>query len=56
MKPGGAFPLVNANLVVGAVTAAGKLSLALEYVEDNIDDETMGRIEDEALGFLFGAG
>ena len=32
MKPGGAFPLANVNMLVGAVTAAGRLSLAVEYV------------------------
>ncbi len=53
MKPGGAFPLGNVNLVVGAVTAAGRLSLAVEYVENNIDNETMETINEAAPGFLF---
>jgi NRPS condensation-like uncharacterized protein len=53
MKPGGAFPLASVNLVVGAVTAAGRLSLVLEYVEDNIDNETMEIVKKEALGLLF---
>ena len=52
MKPGGAFPLGNVNLVVGAVTAAGRLSLAVEYVENNIANETMETIKKTALGFL----
>lgn len=52
MKPGGAFPMVNANLVLGAVTVSGKLSLLIEYVEDNIDKETMARIKEVALDFL----
>jgi hypothetical protein len=52
MKPGGAFPMVNANLVLGAVTCSGKLSLLVEYVEDNIDNETMARIKDMAMAFL----
>jgi hypothetical protein len=52
MKPGGAFPMVNANLVLGAVTVSGKLSLLIEYVEDNIDKETMARIKEAALDFL----
>lgn len=52
VKPGGAFPLANVNLVVGAVTAAGRLSLAIEYVENNIDGETMETIKKTALGFL----
>lgn len=52
MKPGGAFPLGNVNLVVGAVTAAGRLSLAVEYVENNIANETMETIKKTALGLL----
>ena len=54
LKPGGAFPLVNVNLVLGAVTCAGKLSLALEFVEDNVDVETMGEVRDRALALLLG--
>jgi hypothetical protein len=54
MKPGGAFPLVNFNLVLGAVTCAGKLSLLLEFVEDNVDVSTMEEIRDRALEFLLG--
>lgn len=52
MKPGGAFPLVNFNLVLGAVTCAGKLSMLLEFVEDNIDVGTMEEIKDKALELL----
>jgi hypothetical protein len=52
MNPGGAFPLANVNLVLGAVTCAEKLSLLLEYVEENIDAKTMGKIKDQALKFL----
>jgi hypothetical protein len=52
MKPGGAFPLVTFNLVLGAVTCAGKLSLLVEFVEENIDVSTMQRIIDQALGVL----
>jgi hypothetical protein len=40
-------------LVVGAVTAADRLSLLLEYVEDNINAETMETIKKHALEFLF---
>lgn len=54
MKPGGAFPLANVNLLLGAVTSAGKLSLVVEYVEDNIDTVTMEGIKEQALGFLLG--
>lgn len=52
MKPGGAFPLVNVNLVLGAVTCAGRLGLLVEYVEDNIEISTMEEIKDRALEFL----
>jgi hypothetical protein len=52
MKPGGAFPLANVNLVVGAVTCCGKLSLALEFVESNIRMSEIGAIRDQALEFL----
>lgn len=52
MKPGGAFPLANVNLVLGAVTCAGKLSLVVEYAEEAVDTRTMERIKDEALESL----
>ncbi len=52
MHPGGAFPLVNVNLVLGAVTCAGKLSLILEYAEEAVDTNTMAKIKDKALEFL----
>jgi NRPS condensation-like uncharacterized protein len=54
MKPGGGFPLASVNLVLGAVTSAGKLSLVIEYVEDNIDIGTMERIKEEAMESLLG--
>jgi hypothetical protein len=52
MKPGGGFPLVIFNLLVGAVTCARKMSIVLEYVEDNIDNSAMEKIKDQALDFL----
>jgi hypothetical protein len=55
MKPGGAFPLANVNLVLGAVTCSGKLGLALEFVQDNIDVGTMQEVKDRALAFLLDA-
>jgi NRPS condensation-like uncharacterized protein len=54
MKPGGGFPLATVNLVLGAVTSAGKLSLVIEYVEDNIDMVTMEKIKEEAMESLLG--
>lgn len=52
MKPGGGFPLASVNLVVGAVTCAGKLSLLIEYAEQAVDTPTMMRIKDQAMEFL----
>ena len=52
MKPGGAFPLANVNMVVGAVTAAGRLSLTVEHVMSNIDTEAMAAITESSLGYL----
>jgi NRPS condensation-like uncharacterized protein len=52
MQPGGAFPLVNVNLVLGAVTCAGKLSLVIEYAEERVDPSTMEKIKDKAMEFL----
>jgi NRPS condensation-like uncharacterized protein len=53
MQPGGGIPLANANLVLGAVTCSGKLSLVVEYAEEAVDTNTMASIKDEALGLLF---
>jgi hypothetical protein len=52
MHPGGAFPLVNVNLVLGAVTCAGKLSLILEYAEEAVDSRTMENIKNKAMEYL----
>jgi hypothetical protein len=52
MKPGSALPLANVNLVLGAVTCSGVLSLLVEYVEANVDARTMEEIKDRALGLL----
>ncbi|MFX0084379.1 MAG: condensation domain-containing protein [Candidatus Hodarchaeota archaeon] len=53
MNPGGMFPLVLVNFVVGAVTCAGKLSILVEYAEETIDSKTMEKIKEKALDFLF---
>ena len=55
MHPGGAFPLVNVNLVLGAVTCSGKLSLILEYAEQAVDTGTMEQVRDKATEFLWEA-
>ncbi len=52
MNPGGMFPLVLVNFVVGAVTCAGKLSILVEYTEETIDSKTMEKIKEKVLGFL----
>jgi hypothetical protein len=52
MIPGGAFPLSNVNLVLGAVTCSGKLSLVVEYVEENIYESAITKIKEKAIEFL----
>ena len=52
MQPGGAFPLVNVNMVLGAVTCAGKLSLVVEYAEEAVDTRTMDEVKNKAMEFL----
>ena len=52
MQPGGGIPLANVNLVLGAVTCSGKLSLVLEYAEQAIDTGTMEKIKDKAMEYL----
>jgi NRPS condensation-like uncharacterized protein len=54
MQPGGAFPLVHVDMVIGAVTCSGKLSLVVEYAEQAVDPETMEKIKDKAMEFLLG--
>jgi NRPS condensation-like uncharacterized protein len=52
MQPGGGIPLANVNLVLGAVTCSGKLSLVVEYAEEAVDTATMEKIKDKAMEFL----
>jgi NRPS condensation-like uncharacterized protein len=52
MQPGGAFPLVHVDMVIGAVTCGGKLSLVVEYAEEAVDTETMKKIKDKAIQYL----
>jgi len=52
MQPGGAFPLVHVNMVIGAVTCSGKLSLVVEYAEEAVDSGTMEKIKDQAMEYL----
>jgi len=52
MQPGGAFPLVHVDMVIGAVTAVGKLSLIIEYAEEAVDIATMKEIKTKAMELL----
>jgi hypothetical protein len=52
MIPGSAFPLANVNVVLGAVTCAGKLSLVVEYAEETVDTGTIGEIKEKAIESL----
>lgn len=54
MQPGGAFPLAHVNLVLGAVTCSGKMSLVFEYAEQAIDCQTMMAVKDQTLAYLLG--
>ena len=53
MQPGGAFPLVHVDMVIGVVTCSGKLSLVLEYAEQAVDTATMRKIKEKAMHYLF---
>ena len=52
MQPGGGIPLANANLVLGAVTCSGKLSMVVEYAEEAVGTATMEQIKDKAMEYL----
>ena len=52
MQPGGGIPLANANLVLGAVTCSGKLSLVMEYAREAVDSAVMQQVKDKALEYL----
>jgi hypothetical protein len=41
--------------VLGAVTCAGKLSLLIEFVENNVPVRTMAEIKNRALELLLGS-
>jgi hypothetical protein len=53
MQPGGAFPLVHVDMVIGALTCAGKLSLVVEYAPEAMHTATMTEIKDKAIELLF---
>jgi NRPS condensation-like uncharacterized protein len=52
MNPGGAFPLSNIIMVVGAVTCSGKLSILIEYEEGTVNSDTVSTIKEKAMRFL----
>jgi len=52
MNPGGAYPLTFVNILAGAVTCSGKLSLMLEYATERIQAETVSKIKDKLLSLL----
>ena len=56
MQPGGGIPLANANLVLGAMTCSGKLSLVVEFAPQAVDIAMMEKIKDKAMEFLLGEG
>ena len=51
-QPGCGIPLSNVNLVLGAVTCSGKLSLVIEYAEQAVDSGTIHEIKEQALKYL----
>jgi hypothetical protein len=55
-QPGGGFPLVQVELVLGVVTVAGKMSLVLEYAEQVVSTDIMRQIKDKALDYLISEG
>jgi hypothetical protein len=55
LQPGGGFPLATVNLVLGAVTCGGKLSLVVEYAEvANEPRPLMGEVKGTAMEFMLG--
>jgi hypothetical protein len=52
MNAGGAYPLIFVNLLVGAVTCSGKLSLMLEYSLERIQPEVVEKIKEELISIL----
>ncbi len=52
LKPGGAFPLIFVNLLCGAVTSAGRLSLSLEFAERRTQKKDVVQISDRIREIL----
>jgi NRPS condensation-like uncharacterized protein len=53
MNPGGAYPLIYVNLLAGAVTCSGKLSLMLEYSQERIQTEVVEKIKERLIPLFF---
>ena len=54
LQPGAAYPLSQVELVIGAVTCAGKLSLVMEFADDGQRMATMRGVRDRAVERLLG--
>ena len=54
MNPGGAYPLVFVNILAGAVTCSGRLSLMLEYSTERIQTDTVLKIREKVFALLLG--
>ena len=52
IHPGGAFPLSNVNLVIGAVTCSGKLTLIVEYEGKTMSNDIVDEVKEKAMRFL----
>jgi NRPS condensation-like uncharacterized protein len=52
MNPGGAYPLIFVNLLAGAVTCSGKLSLMLEYSLERIKPDIVEEIRQKLISIL----
>jgi len=55
LQPGAAYPLSQAELVVGAVTCSGKLSLVMEFADDGKRIAAMKGVRDKAIELLLGS-
>jgi hypothetical protein len=53
MNPGGAYPLSFVNILAGAVTCSGKLSLMLEYAVERIQTDAVEKIKEELISLIF---
>jgi hypothetical protein len=45
MQPGGGFPLTTVNLVAGIVTCSNKMSIIVEFAEDQLNSSTAEKIK-----------